>query len=204
MLSKRHILLAVAVLMGAATAIAQHWTCHPQDYRYDMTMYARLVLNGSPVTNYSGMEVAAFVGDECRGVMEPQQLEVDGQTVTYGYMRLRSNQASGETFTFRMYNSTTDQEVTLTPSATFTFESMGIQGLPSNPILLSASTYLVGDVNRDGDVTVTDVTALVDIILGGDAIEPFVYDHVAADLNGDHTITITDVTALVNIILGKI
>ena len=202
MLLKRHILLAVAVLMGAATALAQHWTCHPQDYRYDMTMYARLVLNGSPVTNYSDKEVAAFVGDECRGVMEPQQLEVDGQTVTYGYMRLRSNQVSGETFTFRLYNSITNQEVTLTPSVTFTFESSGIQGLPSNPILLSASTSLVGDVNRDGDISVVDVMAIVNIILGDDDKEPYLYDHDVADMTGDDEISVTDAMNLVNVILN--
>ncbi len=58
-----------------------------------------------------------------------------------------------------------------------------------------------GDVNRDGAVTIADVTALVNIILGKDT--EGVYDHEAADVNGDEGITIADVTALVNIILGK-
>ena len=56
----------------------------------------------------------------------------------------------------------------------------------------------VGDVNGDKTVTIADVTALVDIILGkaesvGDV----------ADINTDHSVTIADVTALVDIILGK-
>ena len=68
-------------------------------------------------------------------------------------------------------------------------------------ILLS----IVGDVNRDGSVTIADVTALVNIILGkakypDDADK---YDFEAANVNGDDAITIADVTALVNIILGK-
>jgi hypothetical protein len=58
-----------------------------------------------------------------------------------------------------------------------------------------------GDVNGDGNVTIADVTALVNIILGKDT--EGVYDHEAADVNGDGGITIADVTALVNIILGK-
>ena len=62
---------------------------------------------------------------------------------------------------------------------------------------------LVGDVNRDGAVTIADVTALVNIILGKDNGSTPVYDHVAADVNADGAITIADVTALVNIILGK-
>ena len=59
---------------------------------------------------------------------------------------------------------------------------------------------LIGDVNNDGNVTIADVTALVNIILGkGDTTG----DRYYADVNGDNSITIADVTALVNKILGK-
>ncbi|MBP5514249.1 MAG: hypothetical protein J6Y04_05700 [Bacteroidaceae bacterium] len=63
--------------------------------------------------------------------------------------------------------------------------------------------YIKGDVNKDGQITIADVTALVNIILGKDNIEPYQYDHQAADVNEDNSTTIADVTALVNIILGK-
>lgn len=56
----------------------------------------------------------------------------------------------------------------------------------------------VGDVNSDKTVTIADVTALVNIILGKTESPGDV-----ADVNGDHSVTIADVTALVNIILGK-
>lgn len=62
---------------------------------------------------------------------------------------------------------------------------------------------LPGDVNRDGQVSIADVTALVNIILGKDDTEPYQYDHDAADVNTDGGISIADVTALVNSILGK-
>ena len=68
---------------------------------------------------------------------------------------------------------------------------------------LQEESSKVGDVNGDGSVTIADVTALVNIILGKDNTEPYKYDHKAADVNGDEGITIADVTALVNIILGK-
>ncbi len=58
-----------------------------------------------------------------------------------------------------------------------------------------------GDVNGDEQVTIADVTALVNIILGKDTANA--YNHQAADVNRDGYITIADVTALVNIILGK-
>ncbi len=58
--------------------------------------------------------------------------------------------------------------------------------------------YLPGDVNLDGSVTIADVTALVNIILGKGSSEQGI-----ADINSDGSVTIADVTALVNIILGK-
>ena len=69
--------------------------------------------------------------------------------------------------------------------------------------LIYHGSAIIGDVNRDGSITIADVTALVDIILGKDSVKPFVYNHVAADVNQDSSITIADVTALVDIILGK-
>ena len=56
----------------------------------------------------------------------------------------------------------------------------------------------LGDVNVDGSITIADVTALVNIILGKSTD---VYG--VADINEDGSVTIADVTALVNIILGK-
>ncbi|MBO4814773.1 MAG: leucine-rich repeat protein [Muribaculaceae bacterium] len=56
-----------------------------------------------------------------------------------------------------------------------------------------------GDVNGDGRVNVSDVTALVNMILG--VIEK---DEQLADVNGDGKINVSDVTALINIILGVV
>ncbi len=77
-----------------------------------------------------------------------------------------------------------------------------IDGGTSNPGYFTAKpAFLLGDVNGDGQITIADVTALVNIILGKDTTGQ--YNHAAADVNQDNQITIADVTALVNIILGK-
>lgn len=76
--------------------------------------------------------------------------------------------------------------------------------MPANPVRVEveySDGKIAGDVNRDGSVTIADVTALVDIILGKDEVIPYRYDHDAADVNGDDSITVADVTALVEIIL---
>ncbi len=64
---------------------------------------------------------------------------------------------------------------------------------------MGAVQYIPGDVNDDGQVSIADVTALVNIILGR---KPY-YDSKIADVNGDGMVSIADVTALVNIILGR-
>ncbi len=75
-----------------------------------------------------------------------------------------------------------------------------VDGGADNPGYFTAkSTYSVGDVNKDGKITIADVTALVNIILG----KTTTYDERLADVNDDKKVTIADVTALVNIILGK-
>ena len=53
-----------------------------------------------------------------------------------------------------------------------------------------------GDINGDGEVNVSDVTALINKILGSSTY----YDAVC-DINGDGEINVSDVTALINLIL---
>ena len=54
---------------------------------------------------------------------------------------------------------------------------------------------LEGDVNLDGEVTVSDVNAVIDLILT-DTTAP------AADVNHDGEVTISDVNAVIDIILN--
>ena len=59
-----------------------------------------------------------------------------------------------------------------------------------------------GDVNKDGDVSIADITALVNILMGQDA-EQVLYDHKAADVDGNGSVEAADVEALLNMILSK-
>ena len=72
-----------------------------------------------------------------------------------------------------------------------------IDGGPSNPGYLTGKTGLRGDVNGDGKVNVSDVSTLINMILG---ITPV--NKTRADVNGDGKVNVSDVTALINIILG--
>ena len=63
----------------------------------------------------------------------------------------------------------------------------------------NAQSILKGDVNGDGEVNVTDVTMIVEYVMGQHNSN-FIADN--ADANGDGSITITDITEVVNLILG--
>ena len=55
-----------------------------------------------------------------------------------------------------------------------------------------------GDVNGDGEVNITDVSAIIDVILAGDDADK----EFNADVNGDGEVNISDISALIDIILS--
>ena len=73
-----------------------------------------------------------------------------------------------------------------------------IDGGPSNPgYFTDKNASLRGDVNGDGSVNISDVTALIDLLLGGGTIS-----NQAADCNQDSSVNISDVTALIDYLLS--
>ena len=73
-----------------------------------------------------------------------------------------------------------------------------IDGGTSNPgYFTDKNAGLRGDVNGDGNVNIADVTALIDLLLGGGSIS-----NPAADCNRDSSINIADVTALIDYLLS--
>lgn len=63
--------------------------------------------------------------------------------------------------------------------------------------------FLLGDVNRDGSITIADLTAQVNLILDKDAQDTSGYDRDAADMNVDGEVTTEDIEPLVNLLLDK-
>ena len=61
------------------------------------------------------------------------------------------------------------------------------------------ATVIRGDVNGDGSVTISDVTALIDYLLSGNASG---INLSGADCNQDSSVTISDVTSLIDYLLS--
>lgn len=184
------ILLTLLVPVCAAYAQTTHWQLNLHDYEYDMTAYVSLKYY-SKLSNY---EIAAFCGEECRGVAEIMEAG-KGQI---GYLRIRSNVASGEIITFKVFIKDKQEEVDL-DSDPVSFASNATLGAPSNPFQLQIpGAYLPGDVNGDGEVTVYDITRIVNYILTGEDTN---FNYAAADMNDDGEVTVFDITQIVSIIL---
>ena len=190
------VLLMCVVLSVAARAQTSHWQYDMYAYQYDMTVY--FTLDGVVVLN--NYEVAAFVNDECRGVGKVVTSETDGgQTVTFGYLRIRSNSASGETVTFKCYDKTWNQELELEElSEPFPFTANSVTGLPSTPFVLTLTGR--GDVNGDNSVDSGDVMAVYHVMADTNASDDM---KMRADVNGDNEVNSGDVMAIYSIMAKK-
>ena len=186
----------VMLLLSTTFLHAQEsgWSVNPRDYQYDMTIYAQLVVEEQAVSDYENYEVAAFVGDECRAVGEVFSQE----GYTWVYLRPRSNAASGETVTIKVYDKAKGRAVRINES--FSFLSQGQEGEPSSPVNLTMKMYTLGDVNDDGFIDIADVTSVL-AIMAGNGGENLIED--AADVNEDGFVDIADVTSILSIMAGK-
>ena len=141
------------LLFAGGTMMAQdsHWAYDAYAFEYDMTTYLTVEYNGNQVSDLSDYEVAAFVGNECRGVSRMIKAE-NGSS--YLYMRIRSNQKQGERIKLKVYQKSKDKEMVC--DETITFENRSVIGMPSSPrsVKLIVTTFTV-TVGTSGNGTVT-------------------------------------------------
>lgn len=185
--TKKHIItmLLCVVLSMAAHAQTSHWQCDTYEYEYDMTVYFAVEKNGATVTDFDNYEVAAFVGDECRGVGGYVSSETaGGETVTYGYQRVHSNSSSGETVTFKVYDKALAKEYEV-EAYSLTFQSQGVVGMPSSPVVFAIFDYYT--------ISVTSSDETKGVVTGGATVKHGENVTVTATANeGYHFVNWTD------------
>jgi len=144
------ILLSLLAFTLTVWADGGNWKLNPYDFQYDMTAYIGLNVDGADVDDMSRYSVAAFCGDECRGIME---VKTAGD-VQYGYLRIRSNKDSGEQITFKVYDNAVD---VLTKCVdVMEFQVQGLQGIPSSPIILHAANKYKVNYVVDNEIVQSD------------------------------------------------
>lgn len=195
----RTICCLISVLFSMTILHAQdsQWSVNPYDYKYDMTVYAKVVYEGTEVSDYSNYEIGAFVGNECRGVGDVQTKD----SYTWVYLRVRSNQASGEKLIFKLYDKSTGRACVIKPSQVIAFSSQGMIGKPSSPVTLEKPSYTLGDVNEDGKISVMDIVAISQIMSGQVDSN---YNNLAADVNVDGKISVMDIVSVRQMIANKV
>jgi hypothetical protein len=105
------LILAVIIKTNTAQAAPPDWE-NPSGFQYTMNFVSELqYLNGTISMNEDDM-VAAFVGDEIRGVSNP----IAGLGMIF--LSVAAN-TEGETLTFKAYLADSDQIVDLNETATF-------------------------------------------------------------------------------------
>ena len=195
----RTICCLISVLFSMTILHAQdsQWSVNPYDYKYDMTVYAKVVYEGAEVSDYSNYEIGVFVGNECRGVGDVQTKD----SYTWVYLRVRSNQASGEKLIFKLYDKSTGRTCVIKPSQVIAFSSQGMIGKPSSPVTLEKPSYTLGDVNEDGKISVMDIVAISQIMSGQVDSN---YNNLAADVNVDGKISVMDIVSVRQMIANKV
>lgn len=198
MTSKLRALICLVGLFISTTILhaqGSGWEVNPHDYQYDMTVYAQVLADENIVTDYSNYEIAAFVGDECRGIAE---VKSQGG-YTWLYLRVRSNAASGETVSFKIYDAAAGKA--FNAIETVNFESNGLLGMPSTPTTLTLKRYTLGDVNDDGKFNSSDVMLAIAAVLKRPLPDNAVLE--AIDVNGDGRVNSTDIMGIINKVLRK-
>ena len=135
---KRKIISWLMLLLPLNLILAQetHWQCNIYDFQYDMTAYLDVTVDGNAISDYSNYEVAAFCGEECRGLASLE--EIPNTEKKYYYLRIRSNQNEGETISFKVYDKAKAKEYSIA-AKNVTFSAQSMQGYPSSPMVLSAA-----------------------------------------------------------------
>ena len=161
------IALLMIILNGGAASAAAPWEVNPSNYRYDMSLYIDVAFAVRKM-DYSEYDVAAFVGDECRGIAEVLTLEGGKECL---YLRARSNRENGETMTFKYRNKATN-EVLPIEAVSFDFVSNSRLGYPSTPYKVKIIFYhdVTISSTEGGSVSNTGGRLAEDTVLNIDAI----------------------------------
>ncbi|MBO7467840.1 MAG: M60 family metallopeptidase [Bacteroidaceae bacterium] len=120
----------------------------------------------------------------------------------FSYSLLPRYSSANETLVKSLMSELTRASIVLASGTTqrIASETEILQGYFDALMAWAEAPFVRGDVNLDGEVNVSDVTALVSIILESTSSSQSIEN---ADINEDGAVNVSDVTALVSIILQK-
>lgn len=105
-------------LEATAAAAAPEWTVDPTRFEHTMNVTSAIVIDNA-ASNNAGDRLAAFVGDECRGVARP--VEVDGRILHF--LTVYAN-TDNEAVSFRIYSAAHDSVMSAAQGVAFTADAV--------------------------------------------------------------------------------
>ena len=130
----RRYLLIFLFLLFAGNVRANHGEPDPHQYPFNMNVIGVIEINGIELAT-EGFEVGAFCGDECRGSEILTFYEGLGRYLVF--MTIYGQ--SGDVFSFKLYDHSTQRELELTPPETLPFTANAIVGALHDPFVISFS-----------------------------------------------------------------
>ena len=220
-----HIILSFFLFGKLFADLPEDWTIVPANYENFMTITAILEIDNIP--SLSGdIVLGAFVGEECRGYVEPISV---GEQWMY-FLMIYAN-GNNETVDFRVYD--LEYSALTDVLESIPFNTGNSYGNPDDPVILSAIFDLdcagipngdteldecgvcggdnstcddscldesLGDINNDGGYNVLDIVALANCILSG-SCDTNGYG-CTADVNEDGGYNVLDIVMLANCVLN--
>ena len=98
------------VLWASALSAQRHWKCDINANQSSVSVYFHLTDGTNVYEDTTPYEVAAFVGEECRGVATFEQVVKNEITYKYGLLQIRCDGVSEETAYLKVYNKLTQEE----------------------------------------------------------------------------------------------
>ncbi len=153
--------LTALLFMTIDTTRAQtpNWQVNPAGFESSMTLIGRVLRQGTPMGNPADL-LAAFVGDEVRGVTSP--VDVGGQPLFF--LTVFAN-TDGKTVTFKTYDA--ENGVVHRAVEIVAFQTNGIEGTVADPFNWTADlldsgapTWVVNAADYVASMTVTAVLSI--------------------------------------------
>ena len=146
-MKKLHVFILFSLSLGLSDP--PDWTVNPPDFQFNASMTGVLLFNGEVSTDDTDV-IAAFVGDECRGIKTDGIIFPPTGRMVFG-ITLYGN-STGENLTFKAYDASNDQ-VTDDINFNYTFTPNDIVGNMEDPVEWVFTSSLLGDPNFDATIT---------------------------------------------------
>ena len=127
-MKKLHVFILFSLSLGLSDP--PDWTVNPPDFQFNASMTGVLLFNGEESTDDTDV-IAAFVGDECRGIKTDGTIFPPTGRMVFG-ITLYGNE-NGETLTFKAYDASMDH-VFDSSDFSYSFVPNDIVGSAEDPI----------------------------------------------------------------------